>query len=296
MIGVYAKSVKYCGDRSITKGKVFEAIRDHVFAQKQEKTNYLGVCFFGIWSYRRKGKIMCRAVQVPVKTCNEFESDEFSCVWETGHTIDEIMTVDKEKRKFKHVPCKGDHTEERAISFLLDQQTQKSLWINFLKQTKQRTKVPEKRVLDCIGFHFFSKLDACDQCLRKLVDFQSKGMDFCPPRMPSDSHGPYQPYEVDTLCDRVPFVITFASSQLYHPELLNYKDLRDNSVHSASLLFTPHPYLLRLSGKRGKRDHSPHGYRVELVIEHQDSVHLDEKEEFDFVVLMVNDGTPVKIN
>jgi len=156
VIGVYAKSVKYCGDRSITKGKVFEAIRDYVFAQKREK-NYLGVCFFGIWSYLRKGKNMCRAVQVPVKNCNK-ESDVFACrIWKTGHTPDEVI-IDEEKRKFEHVSCKGDHTEERAINFLLNRQTQNELWTNFLEQTKQRTKIPQKKDFRLYWISFLLKV------------------------------------------------------------------------------------------------------------------------------------------
>jgi len=283
VIGVYAKSVKYCGDKPITKGKVFEAIRDHVFEQKREKTNYLGACFFGIWSFRRKGKIKCRTVQVPVTTS---ESGAFSCIWKTGHTKNETK-IGEEKRKFEHMSCKGDHTEVKAITLLMEQQTQKALWSNFLEQTLHK-KVPQnERILDCIGIHFFSKLDACDECLRCLVAFQKQGMEFCPPRM---SH------EVDTVGDRVPFVITFTSQQLYHPELRNFKDPRDNKVHSASLLFTHLPCLLRLGGIKGKSNPS-YGYMVEseLYIKHQDSVCLDENEEFDFVVLMVNNGTPVKV-
>jgi len=82
---------------------------------------------------------------------------------------------------------------------------------------------------------------------------------------------------------------------MYHPDSHNFDDLRDNSVYSASLLFIPQPHLLRLGGKKRKHNRSPHTCMAEVDIEHQESMRLDEKEEFDFVVLMVNDGTPVKV-
>lgn len=296
VIGVYAKSVKYYS-RPLTEGEAFETMRTHVFAQKAE-TNYLGICFLGVWSFQEEGKERFQVVQVPVRTLDAKKmlrkkddgSTTFSAryIWKTGHSPMEVKT--EEGNKFQHVPCKGTHTEPKAIEYLEDKETQKALWAYFLWQT-ENDKVPKKkRTLDCIGFQFFSTLDACDSCLKALVSFQQRRLAFCPPREEGS-------YTVNTLSDPVPFLITFISKRFYRPDLYNWNDLHDNSVCSASLLFYPRPRLLRLGAKIPDEDtHNIQGLPSEEEIAHQDSVLLEEKEEFNFIVLMVNQGKSVKVS
>ena len=276
IIGVYAKSVKYhgidlkCEGFRTIKQCVNDAVENNTDHKKSTigDPNFLGVCFFGVWSNAEKNFYII--VEVPV--C---DGNGDICIW---HTLKD-SPIPVENCVYKSRTVQYSHTEREAVNYLKGGNVHNDLWKKFMDKTTEKRKSTNFKagVLDCVGFHFYSNLDACDQCLLEdLIPFLNNVSPYT-----SDGHDPT-------------FSITLTSRKLYRPDIDEERQtFLYNSCYSASLFFNqPLALLLESTQKL-------YTYKVEAQInevKHQESVNIEERKKFDFIVLTVNNGEPVKIS
>ena len=292
--GVYAKSADYYSESLFAD--VPGSIKTHVFSQTITDTvkNWMGVVFFGVWSYPEEDDESVKKVQIPVRTLNASNHMTYlsdgkrklgdRCIWKTGHGEKETKTI--EEKRFTHIPSKGDHTEEKFIEYITQKKTQEALWEYFLYQT-EKDQVPVDRKLDCVGFTFYSTNDACDSCLKKLLTFKNAGL----------SH--FLPADVSVVSLPLPFFITYESKIPYNASHPYETSFADATVFRGSILFIPRPRLFRLTGAGkdddgGFRKSHPKEYTAEESIEHQE-IKFKEKQNPTYLILRIKDGDPVRV-
>lgn len=290
VVGVYAKSVKHHG-LALTDDDEFKKIRDKVQQTAASDNNCLGVCFFGVWSYRAKKKKKdvnwITLITIPVR---RDKRQGGILIWKTQHIpageCSPFYTTsgDFEYMQWKEAGNREEqkkHTEEKAIEFLKLPQTQERLWKELLKQAND-TVPPKSQFISCkmIGFHFLSSLDSCDHCLEQLISFQR-----------NDRYN--LPSEIESRYDPVPFIITFTSVDYYNYHLYNVYNITNNSIYSASLMFYPSCQRL-YKYKELKKKEIPK-YTPSEEIKHQEAIELEDGQELAYIILNVKEGEPVKV-
>lgn len=290
--GVYAKTATYYEESLFVDDTEGPSIKKHVFDQETTSgtKNWMGVVFFGIWSWPEEGKEdWIQTITIPVRGLNKDKlmtymagekiNFEYRCIWKTG-SDDETP----EDEVFHHIPCEGKHTETKFIEYIKIKETQKALWAYFIHETEQS--VPKEKKLECIGFTIYSTNDACDSCLERLLKLKRAGL----PHLVPDG--------IETVCSPLPFYITYESKQFYHPELYSYDNFAYNGGYSASLLFIPRPSLFRLAA--AKEDGKGGDYEVRAkdeldIIKHQEEIEFYERDNPTYLILKINKGDEVRV-
>ena len=299
--GVYAQEATYYGESLFVDDTEAPSIKEHVFSQSTDVNNWMGVVFFGVWSWPEEGgdegTPRRKPISIPVRGLTEDKHMtylnvegqrrlSYRCIWKTGHSAEETKTIGG--KKFRHIPGKGVHTETKFIEYIGQEETQKALWTYFLYETDKEEVPSATRKLECIGFTIYSTLDACDSCLRNLLELKQRGL---PHLVPAD---------IKTVCSPLPFYITYESKGPYRPFHPYETSFADASVFRGSIIFVPvpRPRLFRLA--EADEDHEG-DYHEALAkdefdeIKHQDEIKFEEKEDPPYLILKINKGDPVRV-
>ena len=292
--GVYAKQVNYYNQSLLADTST---LKDYVFCQPISYgiKNWFSAEFFGVWRYSKDGEEKTQKVSVPIRVLGTDKkmiiigSDSTArvypvSIWRTGDGTAKAS----DENSYWHIPCNNlhTHTETRFLEYLKKPETQAALWEYFLWKSSNFLSWK----LSCIGFNCFSTNDACDSCLGELLELKRNGLPHLPPQNPDKT------YTISTLGFPIPILVTYESKCLYNPYLGNVYQLAHNGQYSASLLFYPRPCFLRLevNTESGEQHTCSCVVDQEEDIYHRDKIEIKDRENLDFIVLMVNSGNPIK--
>ena len=280
--GVYAKSVNYRGALELFNDTT-PPIKDYVFDQTStEKTTWLGLVFFGVWSVKSNSEGMVISVPVRLLEAGKMARNA-RCIWKTGHDNEETLDVNGEK--FAHLPSYDDPTESAFINYIQRTETQSALWEYFLEVSDEKITGSDRK-LCCIGFNCFSTNDTCDEGLERLLNLKQHRLANIPPQQ-SDGLA----YAIEALTFPVPFFINYKAKNFCN---LQYEN---GSKKTASLLFTPRCYsFLRLGGNIGQYHISNFVDPEEEKIDHHEKIEVQANEEFNHIILMIGNGDSVKVS
>lgn len=283
--GTYRKRACYYNSSLFADGEESAATKTKIFGlDRSTVKNYLGVVFFGIWSYGATNQKI-HQVEVPVREVKNgamFSDTDGKLkpriIWKTGYEEQDPDSEDDGK-KYTYKPCKGRHTEGVFIDYV--KSYQKALWKYFL-YASQSTAQKQNAKLDMMGFKFVSSNDACDSCYQSLHELQMEHREQLSDLVPISGGKP------------VSFVITVEASTFYHPQ--------NDKHYGSSLFFYPARIkpLLRL-GRANEEGHECCVVTTGAIDDEEDVKHdegLLSLEEFDqprFIFIKIDDGKQVKV-
>lgn len=292
---VYAKQVLYYDEDLFNDTQHMQSFVDN----KGTDDQYLGVVFFGVWSYPNEDlelnknlKEIIEAIEVPIRKVKNdqmfHKNDENKLryhsrvIWKTGYQGRDIQ---EESHHYNIMPCRGAHTEVKFKMFIADSKNKKALWEYFFHESNNQIKHQNKK-LDLVGFKFYSTNDACDVCFDELLQMQSN---------PDEILEDFLPKNVQEN-RRIPFQILFHSKIFYHPK----NDYEDES--GSSLFFYPKEIkpLIRLYGYNSERGSYAcraisNGTTTEEEIYHQETVTFRENQQLNYIFLKRNQGESRKV-
>jgi hypothetical protein len=291
--GVYAKKANYYNQELFSNT---QDMKSFVFTQDTSVyKNFLGVVFFGIWSFQEEDKEnkTIEMVEIPVRKVNEnamfykTDAEQYKyyprIIWRTGGGPEE--TKSESARRYSVVPCKSRHTEPVFSEFIRHTNNQTALWNYFLK--KSSAVQAEQKKLDVIGFKFYSSLDSCDGCFEALFDLHTNYETALSSLPPSQ----FQPET------RMPFLTLFHAKSFYH---LQYDKVFGSSLYFYPINIKP---LIRLSKKEdGVDSHNCYVHDTQAaggintdVVNHFENIKFKEMQKAQFIILKIDDAQEIKV-
>ncbi len=239
----------------------------------QKPKNAMAIVFFTVWRTELpdgSSNFSCR--KNPVRN-----DDDEIMIW--SRSIPEDREVPDGYKVV--IPEKGVHTEDTALEYLQDKDTQDNLWGAIVSDFGDGG-IPVDYKLEMLGISIYSRLDACDSCLMKLSDFNGKGFEHLPPS------------GITCVTSPVSCVVAFDALERYRPGFTSYDSL-SNGECSATLCVVPkHPFL-----KIG-RESDDISYTHQLltafeVFEHMNEITLTSGMNPSFIIFCVNNGEPITV-